>query len=215
MSAWTWFMLDGLCLYLTAKQMLLEKITFFFLLVLFSIIACKTNPNSHDVLLFGAFFLSGASQPCGVSLGVCVCVGVSGPVGKESVRWLAVISGSSGRPRLLCSPGVVVASFSTGGEIDLPGLPSVARLGIRRHLVRVTSSSWLGGHIMPHLCGLLQFWGLKPAHLPLPPFRVPFSCLLSYFQCLLLCLVKRRGQDKTMPPYSGQKLTSSVFKNNF
>lgn len=62
-----------------------KKLPFFPILIFFSIIACKANPTPHDDLLFWSISLSGVSHLCGVCGLVVLVVGVSGPVGKETV----------------------------------------------------------------------------------------------------------------------------------
>lgn len=123
--------------------------------------------------------------------------GISGPLGKESVPRTLTISGVSDGPHRLGSPGIVVDSCSIGGEMNLLGLPSVSRLCMRKHLAWITS--FLGWEVIQSPASVLfpQSWGLKPAHFPLPPFRVPLWLSLEVFAVFIIVLSEkeRAGQD--------------------
>lgn len=81
--------------------------------------------------------------------------------------------------------------------MNLPGLPSVARLWMRKHLAWI--ASFLGWEVIqcPASGLFLQSWGLKPAHFPLPPFRVPLWLSLELFAVFIIVLTEgeRTGQD--------------------
>ena len=89
MSSQPWFVSGNPCLYLTAKQMVSGKMPlFFFLLVFFSIVSYKTNPTGTRSSCLGVFpFLVPPS--CVASLGGG---GFSGPLGKESIPQILIIS---------------------------------------------------------------------------------------------------------------------------
>lgn len=109
MSAQTSISPDRPCLYLTVKQMLSGKMPLFFSFwssfPLFPIKLIQLAWCPLVLVYFPFWCLLAVPR-------LWVEGGVSGPVGKESVSWILIISGASDWPQLLGSPRFLMDSCS-------------------------------------------------------------------------------------------------------
>ena len=177
MPAQTSFLPDRPCLYLIAANAFRKK-AFIFFSLWSSFLLLPTNliHLAWCPLVFVYFFLVPPS--CVASLDWRRCLR---SLGKKSVSWILVISGASDWLYLLGSSDALVDSCWHRGKMNFSGLPSVARLWIRKHLAWI--ASFIGWEVIqcPASVLFLQSWGLKPVHCPLPPFWVPLW--LSWVIC--------------------------------
>lgn len=102
-------------------------------------------------------------------------------------------------------------SAGSRGQMSPAGLPSMARLGVRKCQGSVAFFCWVGKNLKcPDANLLFKSWGPKPAQLLLITFSEFFCCLLCYFQGWC-CAQQTAGRYVSMPSCLNGKFLKYPF----